>query len=201
VRLQVRVLHFVDGIGALGGTQTVSRGVVSGGPRPAEDIQRVAGGYLVKWNGSGGRPGLYFVPDARIACAQVEDLDASAPVTLTAEDQAEVERILSREQPPAADDAAVPPPPAGSGGDGGAPPASVAAQPASDAPAAEQPAPVLTGPLPEGVELGPGGVYRRSQPTPPVRVGEGELPDPEAEAVPYRPSRRRSGPQPAKAQD
>lgn len=215
MRLQVKVLHFVDGIGPLGGTQTISRGNVDGGPRAAEDIQRVNGGYFVK-NVTGGRPGSYFVPDARVACAQVEEIADESPAGTGSQDKSVRAPEWSKPAPtsggvsggnlkPLADgmgpagafDASAPrspeveslPPPRTIQSESRATPA--------DAPPIDL-ALIPGHTLPDGMKVNASGVFSREHPTPPV-AAEGDLPPAEVPAASFQPSRRRPGPNPAKS--
>lgn len=191
MRLQVKVIHLVDGISSLGGHKSISRGAAAGGPRPAKDIQRVAGGYLIEWAGSGGTPGLFFVPDAQIACAQVvrvpddDELPAAALEPSSAEEQPQAPALTRSDSPALAADPA-------------------RAEPAPPVAGAEL-VPQLDGggALPDGIEVGPGGVYRRADPTPPPPVDPADQvpPDTDKAGAPYQPSRRRGGPRPAKGED
>lgn len=132
MNLRVKQLYFVDGITPLGGRQSVAADKMPGVPT-AESITRVGSGYLVGWSGK-----LYFVPDARVVCALVEDVDAVA---------------APRPEPVAAPTTTATPPPAGAvevapgilqlpngqmlragavGGDAAAAPAASAPAPATD---------------------------------------------------------------------
>jgi hypothetical protein len=75
-KFRIKVLHFTDGIGPLGGAMTISNGVVAGGPRATRSIRRVKGGYLIDWTGVGGQHGLYIVHDAQILAVEVVDPEA-----------------------------------------------------------------------------------------------------------------------------
>lgn len=211
MRLQVKVLHFVDGIGPLGGTQTISRGKCEGGPRQAEDILRVNGGYLVK-NVTGGRPGSYFVPDARVACAQVEEVD---------DDPANAAAAAKELATPPAPEWTKPALPSGGVSGGNLKPAAEVPpeEPRAFAPSAPGPLvssvpptrePIPDAPaidlalipghtLPEGMKVNAAGVFSRESPTPPVQADSGDLPPPARNDLGYQPSRRRGGPKPAES--
>jgi hypothetical protein len=69
--LRIKILHFRDGIGQLGGRMSLSSEVTPGVPR-AESIKRLPGGYLVGWDKK-----LFVIPDSMVACVLVEDMESS----------------------------------------------------------------------------------------------------------------------------
>jgi hypothetical protein len=74
--LRVIVVHFTEGIDFLGAQKSIGLSASQPGKRAAESIRRIAGGYLINFNGR-----LWFVPDSQVTCAEVEDLDAGQEVT------------------------------------------------------------------------------------------------------------------------
>lgn len=72
LNLRVKLLHFSEGIAPLGSRMSISADPTPGVPT-AERIVRIPGGYLVGW---GKR--LFVVNDAKVLCAEVEDLSADA---------------------------------------------------------------------------------------------------------------------------
>lgn len=72
---RVRLLYFQDNIAALDSKGSLAGdNKVGGGAAVAESIRRVPQGYLVGWKNK-----VFFVPDTRIACAEIVDDDAEVP--------------------------------------------------------------------------------------------------------------------------
>lgn len=69
---RVRLLYFQDPVAALDSKGSLAgHNKVGGGAAIAESIRRVPQGYLVGWKNK-----VFFVPDSRIACAEIEDEEA-----------------------------------------------------------------------------------------------------------------------------
>jgi hypothetical protein len=69
--LRVIAVHFTEGIGFLGGQQSMGLNAMQPGKQSASSIRRIQGGYLIAF-----MKRLWFVPDSKVTCAEVEDLDA-----------------------------------------------------------------------------------------------------------------------------
>lgn len=191
--LRVVVLHFKDGIGALGGSMSISAGAVEGGPRAAKSIRRVPGGYLVDWDGRGGKPGKYVVHDAQIACAEVaEEVEPEwAEEQLTPAPAAPVSQVVaparSAKRPKAGDKART------------ALAGATAAAPASS-PGRPRPTPIKE--IRDGVWEMSDGTFMRLNPTPPTAAELEAATAPTAPgndglregAKPFSPGGRRRGP-------
>jgi hypothetical protein len=73
--LRPLIIHFKDGIAALGSRTSISSRPMPGGPVMAERIERIPGGYLI---GIKGR--LFVVHNESISCAEVEEVAGDGEV-------------------------------------------------------------------------------------------------------------------------
>lgn len=74
---RVRLLYFHEPVAALDSKGSLAGDTkVGGGAAVAESIRRVPQGYLVGWKNK-----VFFVPDARIACAEIvdEEIEVAPP--------------------------------------------------------------------------------------------------------------------------